>query len=39
MPRYQIGSIRKGERAEGLTWVLRYYATRSDGNESNVRPQ
>ncbi len=31
MPRYQIGSIRKEKRAEGLTWVLRYYATRSDG--------
>jgi Phage integrase family len=31
MPRYQIGSIRKEERAEGPTWVLRYYATRSDG--------
>ena len=31
MPRYQIGSLRKIMRAEGLTWVLRYYATRSDG--------
>ena len=31
MPRYQIGSIRKEKRAEGLTWVLRYYVTRSDG--------
>ena len=31
MPRYQIGSVRKEKRAEGLTWVLRYYATRSDG--------
>ena len=31
MPRYQIGSIRRRRRAEGLTWVLRYYATRSDG--------
>ena len=31
MPRYQVGSLRKIMRAEGLTWVLRYYATRSDG--------
>jgi len=31
MPRYQIGSLRKIMRAEGPTWVLRYYATRSDG--------
>ena len=31
MPRYQVGSVRKIKRAEGLTWVLRYYATRSDG--------
>ena len=31
MPRYQIGSLRKIMRAEGLTWVLCYYATRSDG--------
>src|SRR5258708_39957056 len=31
MPRYQIGSIRKEKRTEGLTWVLRYYATRLDG--------
>jgi len=31
MPRYQLGSVRKEKRAEGLTWVLRYYATRSDG--------
>ena len=31
MPRYQIGSIRNEKRAEGLTWVVRYYATRSDG--------
>ena len=31
MPRYQIGSLRKIMRAEGPMWVLRYYATRSDG--------
>jgi integrase len=31
MPRYQLGSIRKENRTDGLTWVLRYYATRSDG--------
>lgn len=31
MPRYQLGSLRKEDRADGLTWVLRYYATRSDG--------
>jgi integrase len=31
MPRYQLGSVRKENRADGLTWVLRYYATRSDG--------
>ncbi len=31
MPRYQLGSIRKESRADGLMWVLRYYATRSDG--------
>jgi len=31
MPRYQIGSLRKIMRADDLTWVLRYYATRSDG--------
>jgi hypothetical protein len=31
MPRYQVGSVRKEKRAEGLTWVLRYYATRADG--------
>lgn len=31
MPRYQVGSLRKIMRAEGLTRVLRYYATRSDG--------
>lgn len=31
MPRYQVGSLRKIMRTEGLTWVLRYYATRSDG--------
>ena len=31
MPRYQEGSIRQIKRAEGMTWVLRYYATRADG--------
>ena len=31
MPRYQQGSLRQEKRAEGLTWVLRYYATRHDG--------
>ena len=31
MPRYQEGSIRQIKRAAGMTWVLRYYATRSDG--------
>jgi len=36
MPRYQLGSIRKENRADGLTWILRYYATRME-NESNGR--
>lgn len=31
MPRYQEGSIRQIRRAEGMTWVLRYYTTRADG--------
>ena len=31
MPRYQEGSIRQVKRAEGMTWVLRYYTTRADG--------
>ena len=31
MPRYQEGSIRQIKRAEGMTWVLRYYTTRADG--------
>ena len=31
MPRYQEGSIRQIQRAEGMTWVLRYYTTRPDG--------
>src|SRR5215510_10407390 len=31
MPRYQEGSIRQIERADGMTWVLRYYTTRADG--------
>ena len=31
MPRYQQGSIRPIRRAEGMTWVLRYYKTRADG--------
>jgi len=31
MPRSQQGSPRIEDRADGLTWVLRYYATRSDG--------
>jgi integrase len=31
MPRYQNGSPRIEDRAGGLTWVLRYYATRADG--------
>src|SRR5207244_12866488 len=37
MPRYQVGSVRKIKRAEGLTWVLRYYATRSDGKRVEPR--
>src|SRR6202034_3644125 len=31
MPRYQEGSIRQIRRADGMTWVLRYYTTRADG--------
>ena len=31
MSRYQEGSIRPIRRAEGMTWVLRYYKTRADG--------
>ena len=31
MPRYQEGSIRQIERADGMTWALRYYTTRADG--------
>jgi len=31
MPRYQEGSIRQIECADGMTRVLRYYATRADG--------
>src|SRR5229473_1536087 len=31
MPRYQQGSIRQIKRADGMTWVLRYYTTRADG--------
>lgn len=31
MPRYQLASIRTENRADGLTWVLRYHATPSDG--------
>jgi len=31
MPRYQSGSLRKESRADGQTWVLRYYVTRADG--------
>ena len=32
MPRYQQGSVfRQIRRAEGMTWILRYYKTRADG--------
>src|ERR1044071_9768625 len=31
MARYQNGWIRKENRSDGLTWVYRYYVTRSDG--------
>lgn len=31
MARYQNGSVRTEQRAEGLTWVFRFYVTRYDG--------